>query len=302
MDLRPLTLAELLDRAFALYRKHLWVFVGIMALPAVLAVISSVMLQTPALMYPVGSRPTPAEALRTIVLIASGSILVFGLYFIAYAMALGATAIAVSQMYLGRDATVGSAYEAVKQRVGRLVLVMVWTLLRIGGACLGVLVLAGGIAAAIGFALGMPGRLLGALFMIVAMLASVVLMIFMGVRYGVSVPVAVLEQVTAGGALRRSVSLTSSNWWRAFLVVLCAMVVTYATALLLQGPFLLAHAFVGPTTAAGRILLLTGAVAGAIGSMFTGPIMIIGLVLIYYDLRIRKEAFDLHVMLEALDG
>ncbi|MGH9408541.1 MAG: hypothetical protein ACRD1V_03725 [Vicinamibacterales bacterium] len=302
MDLRPLTLAELLDRAFALYRTHVWVFAGIMALPAILAVIMSVILQTPAMMYPVGSRLAPAEALRTFAIIASGSILVLGLYFIAYAMALGATAIAVSQIYLGRGATIGSAYEAVKGRLGRLVLMMVWTLLRIGGACLGLLILAGAIAAVVGLALGMPGRLLGALFMVVAMFASFALMIFMGVRYGVSVPVAVLEQVTAGGALRRSVSLTSSNWWRVFLVVLCAMVVTYATALLLQGPFLLAHALVGPTTAAGRVLLLTGAVAGAIGSMFTGPVMIIGLVLIYYDLRIRKEAFDLHVMLEALDA
>jgi hypothetical protein len=36
MDLRPLSLAELLDRAFTLYRRHLWLLVGIMAVPAVI--------------------------------------------------------------------------------------------------------------------------------------------------------------------------------------------------------------------------------------------------------------------------
>ena len=45
-----------------------------------------------------------------------------------------------------------------------------------------------------------------------------------------------------------------------------------------------------------------GAVVGGIGRMFSGPMMIIGLAMIYYDLRIRKEALDLHVMLESLDA
>ena len=33
-DLRPLSLGELLDRTFTIYRSHFWVFVGIMAIPA----------------------------------------------------------------------------------------------------------------------------------------------------------------------------------------------------------------------------------------------------------------------------
>jgi hypothetical protein len=52
---------------------------------------------------------------------------------------------------------------------------------------------------------------------------------------------------------------------------------------------------------AGQALAIAGAMAAAIGQMFSGPVMMIGLVLMYYDLRIRKEAFDLHMMLEALE-
>jgi len=50
------------------------------------------------------------------------------------------------------------------------------------------------------------------------------------------------------------------------------------------------------------LLGIVGAVLGGIGSMFSGPIMIIGLAMMYYDLRIRKEAFDLQVMLDSLDA
>jgi hypothetical protein len=82
--------------------------------------------------------------------------------------------------------------------------------------------------------------------------------------------------------------------------VACAIVVTYATMLLIQGPFLIAQMAAGSTTTVGRVLFIAGVVAGSIGSMITAPVMIIGLVLIYYDLRIRKEAFDLHMMLEAV--
>src|SRR5713226_10205336 len=35
-DLRPLSLGELLDRTFTLYRNHFWLFVGIMAVPQLL--------------------------------------------------------------------------------------------------------------------------------------------------------------------------------------------------------------------------------------------------------------------------
>ena len=36
--------------------------------------------------------------------------------------------------------------------------------------------------------------------------------------------------------------------------------------------------------------------------MFSGPIMIIGLAMVYYDLRVRKEALDLRMMLDSLDA
>lgn len=302
MDLRPLTLAELLDRAFSLYRRHVWMFAGIMATPAVLGIVWGALMQLPNFALQSNPHMTPPEVLRVFIPFFAAGLVFFVFYFVAYACAIGATTIAVSQIYLGRDATVKSAYGAMKPRLGRLILLMIWAALRVGGAGFGVAV-AGSITA--GIVAGVVGRPAGPILAVVVaigtMLSTLALVLFMGVRYGVSVPAVTLEDQPASAALARSVDLTASNRWRVFLVILCAVVVSYATILLVQGPFMVAQMVAGPGTRLAQLLLLVGVAMGGLGSMFTGPVMIIGLVLIYYDLRIRKEAFDLQVMLEAID-
>jgi hypothetical protein len=42
--------------------------------------------------------------------------------------------------------------------------------------------------------------------------------------------------------------------------------------------------------------------SAAIGSSITGPISLIVIVLLYYDARIRKEAFDLQFLMSSLDS
>ena len=41
-------------------------------------------------------------------------------------------------------------------------------------------------------------------------------------------------------------------------------------------------------------------IAGFLGETLAGPIITIALVLVYYDQRVRKEAFDLQLMMEAV--
>jgi hypothetical protein len=48
-------------------------------------------------------------------------------------------------------------------------------------------------------------------------------------------------------------------------------------------------------------LVFASSVFGALGAAITGSLILIVLVLCYYDTRIRKEAFDLQFMLSALD-
>ena len=295
LDLRPLTLAELLDRAFSTYRRHLWLFVGIMALPSVLAVGSALLMQSSSAMT---QSARPDELFTRILPLFAAGLLLTLMYAAVYAFALGATAIAVSERYLGRDATITSAYARVRRHAGRLVLLLIWVLLRLGGTFVLLIMLTGVIAAVL-----MAGsRLVGIVIFVLGVAASFLLPAFLGVRYGVAVPTLVLEGAPAGASLRRSVELTSGHLGRVFLLMLCAAVIAYASAALFEGPFVMAAFLAGPGTRAAMWWSVVGALSGGIGGMFSGPIMIIGLAFLYYDLRIRKEALDLQLMLDTLDA
>jgi hypothetical protein len=49
---------------------------------------------------------------------------------------------------------------------------------------------------------------------------------------------------------------------------------------------------------------LTGisAIAGGIGVALSAPLMMIAVALLYYDARVKKEAFDLQMMISELDA
>jgi hypothetical protein len=299
LDLRPLTLAELLDRSFSTYKRHLWLFVGIMAVPAALAMVTAILLR----LFNSGLNPAtpPAQMLLKMVPLFIGSF-IFGIsYLLVYMFALGATTVAVSQIYLGHETTVGACYQAVRRHGGQLVALMIVAWLRLFGTWFGLTVLSGILAAL--FAVLLPlFPLVSVVVFTLGFIASSVLAFYLAVRYAVAVPAIVLEGIPATASLRRSVYLTEGNRGRVFLMMLCAIMIAYATAAICQGPFALGGLLAGPFTTIALVLGLVGAVVGAIGGMFSGPIMIIGLAMMYYDLRIRKEALDLHMLLENLDA
>jgi hypothetical protein len=299
LDLRPLTLAELLDRSFSTYKRHVWLFVGIMAVPAGVALAYSVLLQlfqywNGALTQPMSPEQVFRRMLPTIV---AGVAFVF-VYVVVYAFALGATTIAVAHIYRDEPVTVGDTYRAVRPQGWRLVGVLLWASIRIALAWLGLMFIDGIFAAL----LGIVSPILSGFVFVLGMFATFALVAFFGVRYGVCVPAAVLENLSPNRALQRSIELTEDHRGRIFLILLCAIVITYATAALLQGPFMVGAMIAGPGTSMALILSVIGAILGTAGSTFSGPIMIIGLAMAYYDLRIRKEALDLQMMLESIDA
>jgi hypothetical protein len=101
--------------------------------------------------------------------------------------------------------------------------------------------------------------------------------------------------------IRRSISLTRGRRGQIFLALLVAAIIVYVGLFVFQMPFAIAtmlaairgHWPVWLSTASGA--------ASAIGIAVAGPISMIVTVLLYYDTRIRKEAFDLQFMMSSLD-
>lgn len=302
LDLRPLTLGELLDRGFTLYRRHVWLFVGIMAVPGVFGLAAAVLMQIyqTAMQSQIqpGVPATPEIATSTMVGYFLAMFLGSLIYMVVYTIALGATSVAVSELYVGRDATIGSAYTRARPLIGRLLLLMLSVTLRVGGLVLGGTMFAGIIGALSSFL----GPVAVVAFMAVAIMATFLGAGYLMLRYSLSVPALVLEGLKANESLRRSVELVDGAKWRVLLLCVCALIVAYAGAALLQGPFLFSAIVVGLQTRTGFWLQMIGLVAGTIGQTFTTPIMIVGLVLQYYDSRIRGEALDIDLMLASLDA
>lgn len=303
LDLRPLTLAELLDRAFGLYRRHLWLFIGIMAVPSAFGIAFSVLAEslnyvtgTPAVTP--GSAPDPAEAVLAVAGLVAGMLIALCVYSVVYMVALGATTLAVSEIYMGRSVTIAGVYRRMRGSVWRLLRLLLLISLRAGGVALAGLVVAGAMGGMVS-ALGAP--VWGGLLAVCGMFATFLIVGFMAVRWGVSAPAMVLEELGARAAIRRSIELTQGRRWRVLLLVICATIITYAVIALTQGPFMVGAAVVGALTPTGFALTLAGAILGAIGTAFTAPIMIIGLALLYYDARIRDEGLDLQLMMAAID-
>jgi hypothetical protein len=241
--------------------------------------------------------PDPATMAVFLALSAIGFVVLMFAYWIAYMVTLGATTAAVSEIYVGRTATIASAFGQVKGQIGRLLLLLLLVGLRLLGlfALFAIGVVALGVVAAV------AARPLAIVVVTLGMLCSMLFCGLFSLRYALSVPALVLEHVSANDAIRRSISLTRDNFWRTAVLAIFAMVITYAAMALFQGPFLVGAMMAGPESSAALWLNVAGAVTGAIGGAICGPLMIIALALLYYDLRIRKEGLDLQLMMDNLD-
>lgn len=302
MDLRPLALGELLDRSFSIYRRHFWLFVGIMAVPSILMLLISITIQllqpaNPALAE--SSPDGPQPSVEMLALFIGGALLVLvGLivYWIAYAIATGAATVGVAQLYDGATVTIASAYAPVRGKAFAIAFLLFLVGLRIGG----LMFIIGLILAVVGAGLAVVTPVLTAVAVMFGLFTMGALTVWMMLRYSVAVPALVLEGATATESIGRSIELTKGHLGRVFVVVLFCVLVTYAAMFIFNGPFMFAAVLAGPETTTAFWLNLAGAVFGSIANAFTGSLVIISLAVLYYDLRVRKEGLDLQVMISHL--
>jgi hypothetical protein len=210
-----------------------------------------------------GSAPSIAFGLAILVLIPVVAVA----YLLTYALAQAATTFAISEIYLGRVTTIAHAYDRMKVRMFRLLLI--WLV--------------------IGFA-AMAGLLL-----------CIIPGIWVILRTAVAVPAAVIEDLKTMPAIERSIALTKGSWVRVLLVYILVVVLQYAAAALLQMPFIIGAVVAGEESPTGLVLQVLAQFGASVTAIVITPLTAIALALIYYDERVRKEGFDLQYMMAALD-
>ncbi len=124
LDLRPLSVGEILDRTFTLYRGNFLLFLGICAVPQILLLalnLSQVFIGTPAIPGKRGANAAVAQmstgmGMTAVILGILGLIV----WLIVYLFSQGATVTAVSELYIGRTITISDSFRRVRGEVGNL--------------------------------------------------------------------------------------------------------------------------------------------------------------------------------------
>ncbi len=304
--LRPMTTGEILDRTFNMYRRNFWLFVGIAALPPAL------MLVVGLLMVGITSAnlatATPSTAASAAVVVASiGMMLGSIVYLIGFAIAQGATVFAVSAVHLGRPTSIRDSYARVKGKYGRLLNVIISIFIRVGGIAVLAFLLPLTLTLVSSGAMQVSPVLFGVLAviagiaMLVGIIGGMVFAIYLGASYSLAVPAAVLEDLKARAALKRSRFLAKGSILKILAIYLLVTVLNFGVSGGVLFPLQLAQLAV--KTAALRIVLgVVYQFAAFVVGALVGPLAGIALALVYYDERVRKEAYDIQLMMESIAG
>jgi len=291
--LRPLRVTELLDTVFSLYRRNFFLFIAIVAVLQVpYQIVDDLLSLTEPSRVPkvaAGHTLTHAQLNLTIHDAATGlgvaAILLILTVAVVVPLQTAAFTKAVSDRFLDRPTTAGAAYRFAVKRWGALLLLGLIYLGFVVGAMVVLLILVVLLLALLGAAGGAIAVLLGLVALVVGLLIYV--------RLLVASPVLVLEGARPWEAIRRSWFLTQGHAGRAFGVLISLFLVELLITIVLGILAGVPAGLVGIDSAAGILIRDLGSL---IIGVLVAPILAGGLTLLYFDLRVRKEAFDLELL------
>ena len=257
LRLRPLEIGDLLDETFRMYRRHFLLFAGlsvILSIPS--AALSSFSYYTlfSGLLLQAGTATADQALLQAGTLV---------LYLVGALIAIalvpffyGAVTYAACESALGRPVTPAGVLSGVLRRY--FPLLGYWLLI---------------------------GLMLAAFCLIP-------LWIWIWVGWAVVMPVMFIEKLGLGAAMGRSWRLVQGRWWRTFFTLLLMFIIWFVARTALRAFIVLAQSLlqlVIPTVAALWIAAASSVIVGSL----VNPLLQIAIVLIYLDLRVRREALDL---------
>jgi hypothetical protein len=295
IELRPLRLAEILDRIFQLYRARFVLFLGIAAVSTTVELIWN-LINLAQVRWSAASHLSMASKQ----LISSGSMVVgWAFVFAAAALCLAASNRAISAIYDGEPTSIVKAFAGLRSNWLRCIWLNTLTFFVAWGSL--ILVLLGAVLAivlatrartltqanTITFVYGITGLLV---------LGALPLCIWLTLRYSLAVPACVQEDLTTLRSLKRSVFLSRGTKGHLLLLLLIVVSAQAMAGVVFVAPVLLLFAKARGQTSPGLAAYLV--IATAVCSALTKPIYCIGLTLFYYDARVRKEGYDLERMLQ----
>jgi hypothetical protein len=286
-------MTEILDGAFGAIRWNpktiLTSSATVATISAVLIAVVSYVVQRLALNSLHVSGSNPQVTLSQAIGLLSLSVLTFLVTFLADSILTGLLTVAIGQAVLGRRETLASAWRTAAPRIWRLIgMLLLVALFFIVGLALIV-----GVSVGVGLAAS-PAA--GVLVGLVLGLAGWVFAVIVGVRWHLAIPVVMLERIGPLKSLGRSWRLVRRSSWRVFGILLLTYLIVFIAVEVINVPFTLGSGGLSLLTARTNVNAV-GLVVQAIGQIISGTLaapMISGvIVLLYTDLRMRREGMDI---------
>src|SRR5882724_500132 len=310
--LEPISTGDIIDRAVRLYRQNFTTFVLIVAL-------SNVLQFTGNLMVTYGSvsnlaNPNAFPSAISIIFLIFGYLLI-GIVnpFIIFMMYAGLVRVSADHIMLGNPITLSATVKLVKGRIGQLILgailILVLTMVAFFVLYIIVIFLALGVGALFALAAStLPPWLYGTIiFIVVAAIVVGVIILALAVAARIMfIPHAIMiEGLNAGAAIGRSFSLGKGNWYRILGILLFDYFVYGSLSMAMLVPVaIVAYLFgvldVGNALEIFKWFSIAWAFIGQITSILTTPIMAITSTLLYFDSRVRREAYDVELIVRRI--
>ena len=293
-ELKPLGVGDIVDRVFSIYRARFVPLIAIASIPYLLLVLSIVGITfafggAVIAVLSAAIEPRAAGLGRLEGLVSQPGVilqlLVWFVLVIVISLAVGlvqsaALVAAVAARYMGRDTTVGEALRSGLRASPRLLVMGLIASLAIAGLWMALAIFMGVFSQWWSIALGL--------------LAGFVGMTYIAASWMVSPPVAILEGAGPVTALRRSWYLSGGHRWRILGLILLLLI--------LQGVLssLLSFVLIASLVADRGVQVALQQAVNLLASIAWAPIYWGTFAILYYDLRVRKEALDLQLAVEAL--
>ena len=268
-DLRPLAIGEILDRALKIVWRNAKTLAAVVVFVILPIQIVSTLVTVSAAPDRLNTSPFATQTTTTTANInfgayAAAAIIAGILGWLGSTLASGACFRAIASAYLGESTDARGSLSFAFHRLPSIL----WVSLLAGLAAFG-----GAILCII------PG-------------------IYWGVAFSLGVPVLMSEGRKGTEALGRSRALVKGFWWRVFAVVALGYLLSGILGTLISGLVLgLTSISAGSTSIAAIVVSIIG---GTVSKLVTTPFVAAFITVLYFDLRVRKEGFDLQLLAERL--
>ena len=308
--LEPMSTGDVIDRAVRLYRRNFTPLVAIVAVPSVIGYVTGLALTSGYAKLLTSATTPESGAVEGAALL----LLVLGLigqpvwFFVQVFTLTGLARVVGDHLMIGEAITFRRCFSAARQRLGDIALLAL--------LMFGVMILIGVVAFVIFFAVfmvvalmigltagaGFPpwlGVVLLVLFSLLAVAGGVALFLIVAARVVFLPQVLMIEGMSAGSSLGRSISLGEGNWYRVGAILLFTHFVSLSLLAALTLPVLVGLEWFSVSSIEFVVTPTGNAIYYAfnhIANLLSLPIWAVSFTLLYFDSRVRKEGYDMELL------